>query len=53
LKRRGAAWEDKIAQLNETIDEVRLTLGDVNQRKSAEGTQGDRSLEVPKASWQC
>ena len=24
--------EDKIAQLNETIDEVRLTLGDVNRQ---------------------
>ena len=34
--------EDKIAQLNETIDEVRLTLGDVN-RNQPEGNTG-RSL---------
>ena len=30
--------EDKIAQLNETIDEVRLTLGDVNGNQ-LEGTE--------------
>ena len=28
--------EDKIAQLNETIDEVRLTLGQVNSNQPAE-----------------
>lgn len=33
--------EDKIAQLNETIDEVRLTLGQVN------GTQLGESERVP------
>jgi gas vesicle protein len=29
--------EDKIAKLNETIDEVRLTLGDVNRNQQLEG----------------
>jgi len=31
--------EDKIAQLNETIDEVRLTLGNVNGNSSEETTE--------------
>ena len=34
--------EDKIAQLNETIDEVRLTLGDVNRNQLEDNTE--RSL---------
>lgn len=34
--------EDKIAQLNETIDEVRLTLGEVNGSQPEESTE--RSL---------
>ncbi|MBV9387772.1 MAG: hypothetical protein JOZ78_15225 [Chroococcidiopsidaceae cyanobacterium CP_BM_ER_R8_30] len=36
--------EDKIAQLNETIDEVRLTLGDVN-RNLPEGSAEQRNAE--------
>lgn len=31
--------EDKIAQLNETIDEVRLTLGDVNRNQPEGDTE--------------
>ena len=31
--------EDKIAQLNETIDEVRLTLGNVDENPPKENTQ--------------
>jgi gas vesicle protein len=31
--------EDKIAQLNETIDEVRLTLGDVNRNQPEGNTE--------------
>lgn len=34
--------EDKIAQLNETIDEVRLTLGNVNSNQT-EGKTTERS----------
>ena len=39
--------EDKIAQLNETIDDVRLTLGNVNGNPPEEKTRGDRSLLDP------
>ncbi len=36
--------EDKIAQLNQTIDEVRMTLGDVNGNPPEGGTPSARSL---------
>lgn len=38
--------EDKIAQLNETIDEVRMTLGQVNGNQPEENL-GQRSSQEP------
>ncbi len=38
--------EDKIAQLNETIDEVRLTLGNVNGNQSEEKAERPFTRDV-------
>jgi len=39
--------EDKIAQLNETIDEVRLTLGNVNRNLPDENNEQSFPIDLP------